>query len=248
MEQASKGISWIRYRLKTKSVSDWRPLVYDPRFPSWCSGYGGDEEAGTAFAVIIIYLPEGEPLSKYYDDAFDVTADDSDCIVFTDRFPKSKSFVEISPDGTSNVEVKPAGPLTAPALTEGVPGEKLSDIFYVAAPYSHSDPLVVESRFTYVSQYVAELTARGMVAISPVAYGHILLKYHEMPSDWAFWKNFCRSFLIKCRYMIVLQLEGWEKSEGIKGELEFARANGITIILVPAGSNGTDFVFPDNEK
>lgn len=96
-EQASKGIKWIRYRLKTKSVADWRPLVYDPRYPSWCSGYGGDEEDGPAFAVIIIYLPVGEDLMKYYDDAFDVEADECNEITFTDRFPRPKSFQEMTP-------------------------------------------------------------------------------------------------------------------------------------------------------
>ena len=245
MEKASQGIKWIRYRLKTRSVADWRPLVYDPRYPSWCSGYGGNEEEGNSFAVVIIYLPPEEDLMKYYDDAFDVEQEETDAITFTDRFPRSKNFMEMVPPPVLP-EASATLPQSGPTL--GITDDELSDIFYVAAPYSHSDPLVVESRFTKVSQYVAELTARGMVAISPVAYGHILLKYHEMPNDWTFWKNFCRSFLIKCKYMIVLQLEGWEKSEGIKGEMEFARTNGISIILVPADSTGTDFVFPHNEK
>ena len=97
MQEVSKGINWVRYRLKTKSVEDWRPLVYDQRFPSWCSGYGGDESDGTAHAVIIIYLPKDEPLSKYYDDAFDIDPDERDCITFTDRFPRPKNFIEMTP-------------------------------------------------------------------------------------------------------------------------------------------------------
>lgn len=97
MEQASQGIKWIRYRFKTKSVADWRPLVYDPRFPSWCSGYGGEEEDGSAFAVIVMYLPASEDLMKYYDDAFDVEGEERDSITFTDRFPRPKSFEEMTP-------------------------------------------------------------------------------------------------------------------------------------------------------
>ncbi len=97
MELVSQGIKWIRYRFKTRSVADWRPLVYDTRFPSWCSGYGGDEDEGTAFAVIIMYLPAGEDLKKYYDDAFDVDAEERNEITFTDRFPRPKEFQEMTP-------------------------------------------------------------------------------------------------------------------------------------------------------
>ena len=52
---------WKRYRFKTKSVNDWRPLIYNPQYPSWCSGYAGD----MSYAIIICFLPDGEDLCKY---------------------------------------------------------------------------------------------------------------------------------------------------------------------------------------
>jgi hypothetical protein len=31
---------WRRYRFRTKSVDDERPLIFNPAYPWWCSGYG----------------------------------------------------------------------------------------------------------------------------------------------------------------------------------------------------------------
>lgn len=81
-------MNWIRYRFKTKSVEDWRPLIYNPAYPSWCSGYSGDGES----AIIVAYLPVGENLLKYWDDAFQIEEEECEKIVFTDRFPMTKGF------------------------------------------------------------------------------------------------------------------------------------------------------------
>lgn len=81
---------WIRYRFKTESVADWRPVVFDPRFPYWCSGVAGDD----SYATIVAWLPGAEPLKKYWDDAFDVESTEHDEITFTDRFPKPNYFTE----------------------------------------------------------------------------------------------------------------------------------------------------------
>lgn len=79
---------WIRYRFKTYSVDDYRPLVFNPKYPWWCSGYGED------CAVIVAYLPKGEPLEKYWDDAFDIDQTEEKEITFTSRFAKPDYFVE----------------------------------------------------------------------------------------------------------------------------------------------------------
>ena len=49
---------WRRYRFKTKSIDDYRPLVFNPKYPWWCSGEGND------YVNIIAYLPAGEKLEN----------------------------------------------------------------------------------------------------------------------------------------------------------------------------------------
>lgn len=80
---------WKRYRLYTRSINDYRPLIFDDRYPWWCSGYSDFE------AVIIAYLPDGEDVLKYWDDARIDVVQDRNSITFTDRFPKPNWYKEV---------------------------------------------------------------------------------------------------------------------------------------------------------
>lgn len=81
---------WRRYRFYTRSVEDYRPLIFNKKFPWWCSGEAMDGSTAT----IIAWLPEDEDLSKYWDDAEDVTVTEHEKIEFTSRFPKPEHFEE----------------------------------------------------------------------------------------------------------------------------------------------------------
>lgn len=78
----------VRYRFKTKSVDDYRPLIdmADIQMPWWCSGQATDD----SYVIIVCYLPEDEELEKYWDDAYDVDYWSCNQIKYTDRFPKPK--------------------------------------------------------------------------------------------------------------------------------------------------------------
>lgn len=71
----------LKYRFQTRSIDDYRPLIFNPKYPWWCSGTSEDS------ATIIAYLPESESLATYWDDAFDVDVRTEE-ITFSDRFPK----------------------------------------------------------------------------------------------------------------------------------------------------------------
>lgn len=79
---------WCRYRLKTYSVDDSRPLIFNPKYPCWESGFTDE------YAVMIAYLPKGEDVFKYWDDAFDIEVTEHESIKFSDRFPKPDHFIE----------------------------------------------------------------------------------------------------------------------------------------------------------
>lgn len=82
-----------RYRFKTYSVDDYRPIIFNPKYPWWCSGYGW-ENNDKGYAIIIAYLPIEENLLKYWDDAFDIEFTEESEIKFSGRFPKPKYFIE----------------------------------------------------------------------------------------------------------------------------------------------------------
>lgn len=79
-------MTWVRYRFKTKSIEDCRPLIFNPSYPWWCSGFDDKE------VVIIAYLPSSEDLFEYWDDAFDIEYTEHDEITFSERFPKPDYF------------------------------------------------------------------------------------------------------------------------------------------------------------
>ena len=87
---------YIRYRFKTYSVDDPRPLI-DMRkinMPWWCTGIGYTDGVETAwndtYAIIVCYLPKDHDKSIYFywDDAFDIEKEETEEIKYTDRFPK----------------------------------------------------------------------------------------------------------------------------------------------------------------
>lgn len=80
------GGEWRRYRFKTRSLNDYRPIVWNPKFPWWCSGEGKD------YAIIIAYLPATEELGNYWPEAFCVESTIESKIKFSSRFPKPEYF------------------------------------------------------------------------------------------------------------------------------------------------------------
>lgn len=102
-------------------------------------------------------------------------------------------------------------------------------IVFISSPYSHPDDQVRENNFRIVSKLAAELNSQGIVAVSPITYGHTLLNFKDMPTDWQFWKEFCLTFLEKSSEVIVYKMPGWENSIGIKEEIEFAKSRNIPV-------------------
>jgi len=85
-----KDLKWRRIRLKTKAVDDCRPLIFNPKFPWWCSGTAGDY----SYSIIIAFLPVGEDLMKYWDDAYDIDEEKVEGVTFTSRFAKPEYYKE----------------------------------------------------------------------------------------------------------------------------------------------------------
>lgn len=98
----------------------------------------------------------------------------------------------------------------------------MSEIVYLAAPYTDSDPLVMDMRFNWINQYVAECSNRGEVIFSPISMMHPVAKEHGLPRDWGFWGKFDEEFLRVCKKMRVLCLPGWITSVGVKEEEKLA--------------------------
>lgn len=78
-------MKWKRYRFKTRA-KDFRPIIFNPKYPWWNSGSGIDAKGN--FSMIVAYLPFNEDLHEYWDDAEDVDFSEENEIKFTQRFDK----------------------------------------------------------------------------------------------------------------------------------------------------------------
>jgi hypothetical protein len=106
---------------------------------------------------------------------------------------------------------------------------KKSKLIYLASPYGNPDDKIREDNYIVVSNIAADMVFNGDVAFSPISYGHNLISFKDMPTDWEFWFNFCVTFLLKCDKIVVCQMPGWENSVGVKEEIEIAIKNGIPV-------------------
>lgn len=107
-------------------------------------------------------------------------------------------------------------------------------MIYVSSPFTHSDAEIQNDRVHKTGKFVASLLQNDTTAISPVLYGLAILPH--MSSDdttWAAWSRMCEDILKKCDSMIVLGMDGWDKSRGVTEEIELAKSFGIPIAYVP---------------
>ena len=101
-------------------------------------------------------------------------------------------------------------------------------MMYLAGPYTHDDPAVVQARYEAHRRATARLCAAGNVVFSPIVHGHHLLP--ELPG-WRHeeWIAFDYAILRHCSRLYVLQIDGWDVSRGTACEIEFAKQYGIPI-------------------
>lgn len=97
-----------------------------------------------------------------------------------------------------------------------------SSLVYLASPYSHPDPLVRESRFQAVCKAAAHLMGAGLHIFSPIAHTHPIALAGSLPGDWEYWKAYDETMLAACGALVVLALDDWQQSKGIREEEKIA--------------------------
>jgi hypothetical protein len=104
-------------------------------------------------------------------------------------------------------------------------------MIYLASPYSHPDPVVREQRFREACRAAAALLLAGRTVYSPIAHSHPLVE-HGVPTDWSFWERQDRAMLACCGELMVLMLDGWDQSAGVREEICIAREMGKPVQFV----------------
>lgn len=106
-------------------------------------------------------------------------------------------------------------------------------MIYLASPYSDPDPLIRKARYEAACDRTTRMLQDGALVYSPIAHSHALAE-RGLPGDWFFWADHNRAMLKRCDALVVLTLPGWERSEGVRAEIEIARTLPIAVRYEPA--------------
>lgn len=98
-------------------------------------------------------------------------------------------------------------------------------IVYLAAPYSNPDASVRQTRYDAVNRKAAEMIEAGHVVFSPISMTHPIDGLMSGPPGSSdYWIEFDRPFMDACSSLVVLTLDGWMESSGVRREIAAFRA------------------------
>lgn len=108
-------------------------------------------------------------------------------------------------------------------------------LIYVASPYTHSLPEIVEERARLAAVCARKLIEKGYKPYVPIAYTHALDKLGK-PLPHELWLALDRPFLQACAALLILDIAGWHASQGVALEVAQAKRMGLPIWFVnPVG-------------
>jgi hypothetical protein len=105
-------------------------------------------------------------------------------------------------------------------------------MIYLASPYSHPDPRVMQHRYELARDYAAAQKSRGILIFSPIAYGHQFTMSGKIAGDHVTWLAFNMHMLKHSIEMHVLDIDGVADSKGVDIELRYSAHLGLPIKMV----------------
>jgi hypothetical protein len=105
----------------------------------------------------------------------------------------------------------------------------MSELIYLASPYSHPDKIIEQARFEIVCQVAAKMMAEGKYVLSPIAHTHPIALAGKLPGNWEYWEGYDRTLIKCCQKLIVVRISGWRESKGVQAEIKIAQELGIPV-------------------
>jgi nucleoside 2-deoxyribosyltransferase len=101
----------------------------------------------------------------------------------------------------------------------------MNKLHYLASPYTHKEVEIRKQRAEAVTKAAVDLLHQGVYVFAPISYNEPWERFN-LPGTWEFWCEFDKAFIEKCDSVLVLMLDGWDQSVGVRAEIEFAKKIG----------------------
>lgn len=102
----------------------------------------------------------------------------------------------------------------------------MSEVIYLAVPYSHELPEVRHDRARLATAAMVHLMRQGHIVYSPITHTHAAAIDHGLPTDYEYWRSHCEMFVTMCSRVVVLAIDGHDRSVGVAAEITLARQQG----------------------
>ena len=100
--------------------------------------------------------------------------------------------------------------------------------------YTEQDKEIRLKRFNAVNEIAGKLIKAGFAVISPISQSHPIAIQGDFVGTFEEWADMDYNLISRCDMVFVFCQDGWDKSEGVIKEVEFATANKIPVFRIDA--------------
>jgi hypothetical protein len=94
-------------------------------------------------------------------------------------------------------------------------------LVYLASPYTRYKP-GLDQASEDVCEVAGRLIARGVRVFCPIAHAHAIAMSSGIdPVDHVLWLGLDEVIAPACQALVVVELDGWDKSDGVAKEIEW---------------------------
>ena len=106
-------------------------------------------------------------------------------------------------------------------------------MIYLASPYSHPDPAIMQNRYELARNYTFKEIRKGLPMFSPIVHCHdMYLNCKGAESNFNYWREYNIQMLRLSTELHILTLPGWRDSQGVAFELYAAEERSIPTVYV----------------
>ena len=105
-------------------------------------------------------------------------------------------------------------------------------MIYISCPYTHVDLAVQKYRYRISCIAASKLFAAGIVCFNPLANSVPAVEFGGIDLTHSQWLDIDFEILRRCDEILLLGLEGWRQSVGVKSELCEAMARGKPVTQI----------------